>query len=281
MRAASNPGGKGHSWVKRRFIDKLPDPNDPRDTSEKCAKRIFIPARLVDNPGLNQDEYLAALGQLDAQTEAQLRDGDWNARGSGEWVYDQDGIDAAEALGRLLDGNPPEPSGGRIDLGIDWGESTHAVTIWPLERGGIYVTAELALESEEPTASTARMLRMAEGTGWPLEQACYDAAGVQSMRTFTATARRTHPDLRTMKIPFSKYKVETIGYLRRLFERTAAGESTEVIAISPTRCPILLEQLRNLQWKDPDLYKVEKGDDHGPDALIAGAAPIAARKRNL
>jgi hypothetical protein len=279
MRSASNPGGKGHVWVKRRFIDKLPDPQDDRDTPEKCARRIFIPAKLADNPGLDQDEYLQALSQLDSQTLAQLRDGDWNARGSGEWVYDQGGIDAAEALGGMLDGNPPEPVGGSIDLGIDWGENTHALTIWPLERGGIYVTDELALKSEEPGVSASKMLRMADATGWPVSQSNYDAAGVQSQRTFIAAARRTHPDLRTMKIPFSKYKVETINYLRRLFERTAAGETTQVIAISP-RCAVLLEQLRGLQWKDPDAHKVEKGEDHGPDALIAGVAPTAARSRS-
>jgi hypothetical protein len=269
MRSASNPGGKGHVWVKRRFIDKDGD----------GSKRIFIPARLADNPGLDQDEYLAALSQLDSQTVAQLRDGDWNARGSGEWVYDQEGIDAAESLGRLLDGNPPEPAGGSIELGIDWGESTHALTIWPLERGGVYVTDELPLSKEEPGVSAAKMLRMADATGWPVSQSNYDAAGVQSQRTFIAAARRTHPDLRTMKIPFSKYKVETINYLRRLFERTAAGETTQVIAISP-RCSVLLEQLRGLHWKDADAQKVEKGDDHGPDALIAGVAPIAARSRS-
>jgi hypothetical protein len=279
MRSASNPGGKGHRWVKRRFIDKLPDPDDERDTPAKCARRIFIPAKLTDNPGLDQDEYLQALGQLDSQTVAQLRDGDWNARESGDWIYPEEGIDAAESLGQMLDGNPPEPAGGSVDLGIDWGENTHALTIWPLEAGGIYVTAELVLKGEEPGASAHKMLRMGDATGWPISQSNYDAAGVQSQRTFIATARTTHPNLRTMKIPFSKYKVETINYLRRLFERAAAGHTTQVIAISP-RCPVLLEQLRGLQWKDPDAQTVEKGEDHGPDALIAGVAPTAARSRS-
>ena len=194
-------------------------------------------------------------------------------------IYSLAGIDAAENLGRLLDGNPPEPAGGSISLGIDWGESTHALTIWPLERGGIYVQAEEVFTSEEPGAAAVRMLRMADATGQPIEDARYDAAGVQSMRTFTAKARQTHPNLRTLSVPFSKYKVESIEYLRRLFNRTAEGKTTQIVAISPTGCPVLLSQLRGLEWKDPDAHKVEKGNDHGPDALLAGLAPIAKRMR--
>ncbi len=279
MRSASNPGGRGHSWVKRRFIDKKPKPDDPNDSAERAEKRVFIPARVADNPGLNVDEYLESLAQLDAQTLAQLRDGDWNARGSGSWVYEQTGIDAAIELGRMLDGNPPPPASGAISLGIDWGENTFALTVWPLERGGIYVTDERIFTSEEPAAATVRMLRMADNTGQRLEDARYDAAGIQSMRTFAAVARRSHPRLRTVKVPFGQFKVETIGYLRRLFERAGRGETTQIIAISPTGCPVLIEQLRGLRWKDPDAQTIEKGDDHGPDALIAGVAPIAKRMR--
>ncbi|MBN8867504.1 MAG: terminase family protein [Solirubrobacterales bacterium] len=279
MRAASNPGGRGHVWVKRRFIDKKPDPSNPNDSSEKAKARIFIPARVEDNPGLNVREYLTSLEQLDPQTFAQLRDGDWNARGPGDWVYNGAGIDAAVELGRMLDGNPPEPAGGAISLGIDWGENTAGLVIWPLERGGIYVPNELILTSEEPGVSTGRLLRMADNTGQRLEDARYDAAGVQSMRTFTAVARRTHPHLRTVKVSFGQFKVESINHLRRLFDRAAKGETTQIIAISPTGCPTLIEQLRGLQWKDPDAQIVEKGDDHAPDALIAGDAPIAKRMR--
>lgn len=279
MRAASNPGGRGHTWVKRRFIEKLPDPNDEKDTLEKCRRRIFIPAKVADNPGLNVEEYLESLGELDAQTLKQLRDGDWDARGDGNWIYPEEGITAAAELGRLLDGNPPEPSGGMVDLGIDWGENTVGLLIWPLERGGIYVADERVFTSQEPGSSSATMLNMAGKVKPPLRSARYDAAGVQSMRTFLTVARQRHPRLKATKIPFSQYKVETINYLRRLFERTARGETTQVIAISPTKCPTLLQQLRHLEWDDPDLLKVQKEEDHAPDALIAGAAPIAAGKR--
>lgn len=63
LRSASNPGGKGHEWVKERFIDG----NIP-----------FIPARLSDNPYLNIDEYMNALSKLDPVTREQLLNGDWD-----------------------------------------------------------------------------------------------------------------------------------------------------------------------------------------------------------
>jgi len=64
MRAATNPGGIGHEWVKRRFIDSP-------------ESRVFMPAKLEDNPHLDRAEYETALNQLDPVTRQQLRDGLW------------------------------------------------------------------------------------------------------------------------------------------------------------------------------------------------------------
>lgn len=64
MRAASNPGGVGHEWVKQRFI---------------IGDRLFIPARLGDNPHIDADQYLQSLKELDPITRRQLQEGDWTA----------------------------------------------------------------------------------------------------------------------------------------------------------------------------------------------------------
>lgn len=194
------------------------------------------------------------------------------------FVYDPAGIDAAERLGREYDAQPPSPAGG-LALGIDWGEHTHGLIIWPLEAGGIYVApTETVAMSLEPGQATGLMLGQATRHGHPLVEARYDAAGVQSMRTFAVQARETAPGLKTVAIPFGKFKTETVNYLRLLFSRAAEGHKTRVIAISPTNT-VLLRQLRGLQFDDDDQGKVQKGNDHGPDALIAGAAPVAHRHR--
>ena len=72
MRSATNPGGVGHDWVKQRFI------------VEGVEKgRVFIPARIDDNPFLDRVEYVESLKELDPITRQQLLDGDWSARHGG------------------------------------------------------------------------------------------------------------------------------------------------------------------------------------------------------
>jgi predicted phage terminase large subunit-like protein len=62
IRAASNPGGTGHDWVKDRFV---------------VGGKLFIPAKLDDNPHLDREEYIKTLMELDPVTRAQLMNGDW------------------------------------------------------------------------------------------------------------------------------------------------------------------------------------------------------------
>ena len=92
MRNGSNPGGEGHEWVKRRFI------------TEREPGRLFLPAKLDDNPHLDDEEYRASLANLDPTTRAQLLNGDWVIRDAGslfqsEWF---EIVDAAPADARTV-----------------------------------------------------------------------------------------------------------------------------------------------------------------------------------
>lgn len=121
-RAASNPGGIGHDWVKARFgawLDrKRENPAAPGEVrfyrgddevprgAPSALSRTFIPARLADNPHL-PDGYRAQLRDLDPVRRAQLEDGDWEAAvGEGKlfhrdwWTY----LDAAPACVRRCRG---------------------------------------------------------------------------------------------------------------------------------------------------------------------------------
>lgn len=71
MRSGSNPGGVGHFWVKDRFLNG------------NTQSRIFVPAKLADNPHLDSDEYEQSLGELDLVTRQRLRDGNWDVNESG------------------------------------------------------------------------------------------------------------------------------------------------------------------------------------------------------
>jgi len=91
MRMATNPGGIGHEWVKERFVEGQPDIGFcyaqkllNEDTGEH-ERRLFIPAKLEDNPHLDAAEYRKQLAMLDPVTRRQLLIGDWNARRIGEY----------------------------------------------------------------------------------------------------------------------------------------------------------------------------------------------------
>tara|TARA_R110002012_G_scaffold211421_1_gene382180 strand:- start:1216 stop:2202 length:987 start_codon:yes stop_codon:yes gene_type:complete len=96
QRATTNPGGAGHQWVKKTFVDPAPhntsfDATDP-ETGERIAwprghskegeplfKRRFIPATLFDNPYLSDDGlYEANLLSLPEHQRKQLLEGNWD-----------------------------------------------------------------------------------------------------------------------------------------------------------------------------------------------------------
>jgi hypothetical protein len=95
MRATTNPGGSGHGWVKRAFIDPAPAntkfiakdiesgedlvyPTGHDKAGEPLFYRRFIPASLVDNPYLmDGGQYEANLLSLPEMQRRQLLDGDW------------------------------------------------------------------------------------------------------------------------------------------------------------------------------------------------------------
>ena len=108
VRAASNPGGVGHLWVKKRFVDTckpikagnkrysdiakttwqpmLSGPTywhwlENLDGSKVWTSRKFIPARVFDNTDLliRNPKYLVNLLQLPERQRRALLEGDWDA----------------------------------------------------------------------------------------------------------------------------------------------------------------------------------------------------------
>ena len=69
-----NPGGVGHGWVKRLFIDRA------YRRGERAADYAFIPARIYDNPALvtADPEYLRQLENLPDELRRAYLDGDWD-----------------------------------------------------------------------------------------------------------------------------------------------------------------------------------------------------------
>jgi len=101
MRATTNPGGPGHQWVKKMFIDPAPwgkpfwatdietgetlvyppldEYGNPHPKAgQPLMKRQFIPSRLSDNPYLANSGYVETLLTLPEEKRRALLYGDWD-----------------------------------------------------------------------------------------------------------------------------------------------------------------------------------------------------------
>lgn len=104
MRCGANPIGPGAVWLKKRFIT-FPSSEQLKDEpclvcehfhwKEHCANcecpsnpnsepRLYIPAKLHDNPFIDALAYMRSLSQLDPYTRQAIADGDWNAKPPGK-----------------------------------------------------------------------------------------------------------------------------------------------------------------------------------------------------
>ena len=140
QRATTNPGGSGHQWVKKTFVDPAPhntsfDATDP-ETGEVIAwprghskegqplfKRRFIPATLFDNPYLADDGmYEANLLSLPEHQRKQLLEGDWDVNEGAafpEWNRQIHVIEPFEI-----------PNGWAKFRACDYGYGSHTGVVW-------------------------------------------------------------------------------------------------------------------------------------------------------
>jgi len=178
MRATTNPGGPGHGWVKRMFIDPAPPntsfPATDIDTNavlaypEGHAKegqplfyRRFIPAKSSDNPYLARDgQYEANLLSLPENQRRQLLDGDWNVA---------DGAAFSEFRASIHTTKPFNiPSDWLRFRSCDWGYSERQATAvhWYAvdpSSGTIYVYRELYVNKHTAVQVADRIRQLEAG----------------------------------------------------------------------------------------------------------------------
>lgn len=79
----TNPGGVGHLWVKKRFVD-VAEAGVPFTDPISGRKRIFIPSTIDDNPTLTEADpqyikFLDSLKATDEELYKAWRLGDWDS----------------------------------------------------------------------------------------------------------------------------------------------------------------------------------------------------------
>lgn len=156
--AGTNPGGVGHNWVKRTFVNSAPWYKIHRATKEEGGKlRQYIPALLTDNPSMaaNDPDYADTLSGLgDPALVKAMLEGDWDivAGGALDDVWSK----------RCIKPRFKVPQGWRIDRAFDWG-STHPFSVgWWAEADG--TEAELP-NGDKFCPPSGSLIRIAEWYG--------------------------------------------------------------------------------------------------------------------
>ena len=173
MRATTNPGGPGHQWVKKMFIDPAPanhkfvakDPESGDDlvypeTHDKAGQplfyRRFIPASLYDNPYLTDDgSYEANLLSLPENQRRQLLEGDWAIADGAAFPEFRQAVHVCEPF--------HIPDDWRRFRSCDYGYSSHSAVHW------------FAIDPSYETLYCYRELYVSKHTGRDLAKAILSA----------------------------------------------------------------------------------------------------------
>lgn len=125
VRLTANPGGAGHSYLFKRFVQPCFSGYVPiRDPDTKLL-RMFIPSKLTDNPILlsRDPDYINRLeGLMSPELLKAWRDGDWSVQGFGAY-FPEFGIK------HVID--PFEVPEHWLRFGcFDWGTATPYAFLW-------------------------------------------------------------------------------------------------------------------------------------------------------
>lgn len=236
MRAASNPGGIGHEWVKRRFLD-APE------------GRRFVPALLDDNPHVDAEAYRHALDQLDSTTRKQLLDGVWT-RDAGGLVYqyaEERNVGTASAPGLTT-----------YLVGIDYGytdATAFCVLGWRETDPTVYVVE--CYKRAGLTPSDAAEEAHALSRKYAPVKMVGDVGGLG--KGYAEEARRR------FALPIEPAdKVNKRGYIALMNGDLERGR----IKVDPATCAELVAEWAELPWTEDHAKEADGFDNHCADACL-------------
>jgi len=180
QRATTNPGGRGHGWVKKMFVDPAPSnikfaatdidtantltfPQGHEKEGQPLFYRRFIPATLKDNPYLMQDgQYEANLLALPETQRRQLLEGDWDVADGAAFSEFKQSDHVCEPFDI-----PPD---WRRFRSCDYGYSSYSAVHW------------FAIDPSYETLYVYRELYLSKNTGKDLAKAVLEAEHGESIQ---------------------------------------------------------------------------------------------------
>ncbi len=237
VRSATNPGGIGHEWVRRRFIN----PGD--------AERPFVPAKLDDNPSLDADEYRGALAVLDATTRRQLEEG--------VWVRDAEGL--VYRYGESLNVIPKAPECQRFVLGIDYGARSPTAFVllgWRLGDPTVYVLRAWKKAGMSPSEAAEEVVKLRD-SGVKLSRIIGDTGGLGAGYVEEAQRR--------FRLPIeAAEKTNKLGYIKLLNGDLERGR----VKIVLPDCEPLANEWLELPWHEDQEKEAPGFENHCADAML-------------
>ena len=254
--AATNPGGIGHAWVKKYFIDK----DYPAELRPLADAFAFVQALPDDNPHLTPS-YWHDLETLPPQLAKAWRYGDWGVF-AGQ-VFKE--FDMDRHVCRISD----VPEAGSNIRGVDSGYTAPFCTLWgrkELSTGRIWIYRE-AYHKELTDREQAKLVRdmtthdesISISFGDPAMWAAKNAGNI-----VTDAAK----EFASMGVPLTKgdnNRVNGVRKIHRLLANLPDGKPGLMIADT---CPNLISQMQNLAASDKNPEDVDTNqEDHAYDAL--------------
>lgn len=264
-----NPGGVGHHWVKRLFIDREYNPGEHPEDYE------FIPARVYDNKVLMErdPQYVQSLEALAPHLRKAFLDGDWDAV---EGQYFDDFNKAVHIC------TPYDiPASWRRFRAMDWGYNDPCAVLWfaVAPDGQIIVYDELYIR-KTLASSVAKLIK--SKTGGDKAQytvASPDAWGHRGLDGVNGeTIAETFAKGGVPLVPADNNRVT--GW-QRVHEFLAPMPGTEKPGLVIfTTCKNLIRTLPALTTSNINPEDVDDHcEDHAPEALRYGLMSRPAPKR--
>ncbi len=262
-----NPGGVGHGWVKRLFIDR-----DYRN-SERAADYVFIPARVTDNPVLlrTNPQYLETLENLPEHLRKAFLDGNWDVL-EGQYFKEFDRSRHVVSPTRL-------PMEWKRFRAMDWGYNDPCCVLWfaVAPDGKLFVYRELYLRKTLSSEIARRVRELSEGERIAYTVASPDAWQQRGLKG--AEGESIAEVFGHNGVPLLTADNARVPGWQRVREALAdAADGTPELRIFET-CKNLIRTLPLLTFDTHDCEDVgDNCEDHAPEALRYG---LMSRPRPL
>lgn len=247
-----NPGGIGHFWVKRLFVDR------EFRGKEKPEEYVFIPATVNDNKNIN-DDYKDQLDLLPEDIRRAHRFGDWNALSGVYFGEFTDGLHTCHPF--II------PKHWKRYRAMDYGLDMH-FCIWVAvdETGRCYIYRQYEQSNQLVSDAARAQLRITkpdENIGYTIAPPDLWGRNRETGKSQASTFAENGVDL----FKAANNRVQGWHAVKELLKLRNDGKPGLIIF---NTCGSLIDSLKCLQHdknNTDDVSKTPHDITHGPDAL--------------